>query len=473
MRWTNKTLALVQMTILYSFLLLHPICIYAQGTVQGSPVDGSWLGSLDIGGGRSLRLALHIKADAENTLHIQLDSLDQGAIGIPATNGTFKDGHLSFDVPSIHGKYHGSLSKDGNKLHGSWDQGKPLPLNFERTTSASTATAVPDEPKPPFPYAQDDVVISKESGVELSGTFTRPKTNYRVPVVLLVGGSGPEDRDETIFGHKPFLVIADFLTRQGIAVLRMDRRGVGKSTGSLNNATIADLASDTLAAVAYLKDRSDVDSRHIGLIGHSEGAMIASLATTQTSDISFLILLASPGVPGIVLLPEQVYQVVLASGGSVQTADSSRQQEAITLAILAKTSATDVLIASFKARFSGTPELDQLMENIPILTSAIYRDLLTYDPFPILKKVTCPVLALNGDKDTQVPAYLNLPFIRVAVLSNKSSDVEELPHLNHLFQTARTGAPTEYASIGETISPVVLHMMSAWIQKRIADSSGN
>jgi pimeloyl-ACP methyl ester carboxylesterase len=286
--------------------------------------------------------------------------------------------------------------------------------------------------------------------------------------VLLISGSGPNDRDETVFGHKPFLVLSDYLTRRGIVVLRADKRGIGKSTGDLAKATTADFASDAEAGAAYLRSRPEADPRRIGLIGHSEGGTIAPMVAAGDPDVRFIVLMAGPGVPGDQLIVEQKRLIEEAMGVTKEQAaqDAVRQRELYTLVETEKDDA--VLEKELRAKQAGQVPEAMMDASIQQLMSPWWRYTLTYDPATALRKVTCPVLVLIGEKDLQVPPALDLPAIKKALEEggNKHFEIDELPGLNHLFQTAKTGSPTEYAVSEETISPPVLDKIASWILKQ-------
>jgi fermentation-respiration switch protein FrsA (DUF1100 family) len=262
--------------------------------------------------------------------------------------------------------------------------------------------------------------------------------------------------------------LSDYLTRRGIVVLRADDRGTGKSTGDFSAATTADFATDTEAGIAYLKTRPEVDPHKIGLIGHSEGGVIAPLIAARNKDIAFIVMLAGTGVPGDQILVAQSEAIEIASGKTPEEAakDATKERDVLTLVETEKNNT--VLEKELKQKLTGEVAEAQIGMQIKQITSPWFRYFLTYDPATALRKVTCPVLALNGSLDTQVPPKLNLPAIRKALEegANKHFEVDELPGLNHLLQTAKTGAPAEYAEIEETMSPVALHKMSTWILKQ-------
>jgi fermentation-respiration switch protein FrsA (DUF1100 family) len=358
-----------------------------------------------------------------------------------------------------------------NSIDGTFTQGgRPLPLLLKRVKDqAELETRHPQNTVKPYPYREEDVTYAnKAAGNTLAGTLTVPPGKGPFPAVLLISGSGPNDRDETVFGHKPFLILADFLTRKGIVVLRADKRGIGKSTGDLANATTADFATDAEAGVAYLKSRPEADPRRIGLIGHSEGGTIAPMVAAGDPGVRFIVLMAGPGVPGDQSIVEQGRLLEEAAGATREKAaqDADKQRELFALVEKEKDGA--ILDKELRANLAGRVPDAQMDAAIQQLTSPWMRYTLTYDPATALRKVACPVLALNGEKDLQVSSAQNLPAIRKALEEggNKHAEIDELPGLNHLFQTAKTGSPTEYAQNEETIAPVALDKIAGWILKQ-------
>jgi uncharacterized protein len=341
-----------------------------------------------------------------------------------------------------------------------------LPLNWNQGSTYKLDR--PQEPKPPFPYSVESVAIPNAAAhVQLAGKLTKPEGNGPFPAVVLIAGSGAEDRDETVFGHKPFLVLADFLTRHGIAELRYDKRGVAGSTGDYQQATTRDFADDALPALEFLKAQPDIDAKHLGLIGHSEGGIIAPMVADESPDVAFVVLMAGPAVPGDVLLPQQVYRGDLADGAPEEQAQHDATEEAAYLRLLEKYPDPNQSVAAMQARAGSEAEKQQLAAQRNILTSPWFRFFATYDPYQALKKVTCPVLALDGSKDFQVPADLNLPFIRTAVSWNPPSQVVDVEGANHLFQDVTTGAEDEYPKIPETVSRKVLDLINSWIHHQL------
>lgn len=309
----------------------------------------------------------------------------------------------------------------------------------------------PQTPAAPFPYAVEEVAFeNRAGGVHLEGTLTIPPGEGPHPAALLISGSGPQDRDETIMGHKPFWVLADHLSRQGIAVLRVDDRGVGGSTGSVSESTGADFAQDAAAALAMLRKHPRIDADRVGVIGHSEGGVVGPRVASVDAKVAFVVMMAGTGVPGDQVVRKQAVELVRASGASEAQVETVRvQQDATIDAILAAKSVEDAQAA--------------VPASAGASISPWFMDFVRYDPAPALRAVRCPVLVLQGDLDLQVLPDQNLPAIRSALEDNDRVSVVQFPGLNHLFQTAKTGLPAEYASIEQTLAPEVLATMSDWL----------
>ena len=434
-----------------------------------SDIDGIWLGTLDAGATK-LRLVLKI-ANGPDGLTASLQSPDQSQQWLPANSATRSGDSLNFTIESLGVVYDGKIDAGLNSIDGTFTQGgRPLPLALKRVKDqAELETRHPQNPVKPYPYREEEVTYAnKAAGNTLAGTLTIPPGKGPFPAVLLISGSGPNDRDETVFGHKPFLVLSDYLTRKGIVVLRVDKRGVGKSTGDLAHATTADFATDAEAGVQYLKTRAEADPRRIGLIGHSEGGTVAPMLAAGDPGVRFIVLMAGPGVPGDQIIVEQGRLIEEAAGATKEKAaqDADKQRELFALVEKEKDGA--ILDKELRANLAGRVPDAQIDMAIQQVTSPWMRYTLTYDPATALRKVACPVLALNGEKDLQVSAAQNLPAIKKALEEggNKQIEIDELPGLNHLFQTAKTGSPTEYAQIEETISPVALDKVASWILKK-------
>lgn len=332
----------------------------------------------------------------------------------------------------------------------------------------------PQEPKHPFPYIEEHVSYDNViAGVTLSGTLTLPASIEPFPIVILIAGSGPNDRDEAIYGHKPFLVLADYLTRRGVAVLRFDKRGCGNSTGSYDKATTKDFSDDLLAGIEYIKSRTDVNFSQIGLIGHSEGGIIAPIVATKSKDVAFIVLMAGTGVTGEEIVYEQGTLLQRAAGVDEDTIARSRNFLEL-MCTLVKSEA-DPQIAGKQLReiaknymetIKNTPfALEYLKKLEGRINTDWFRYYLTFDPRNTLKQTRVPILVLNGERDLQVSSKQNLPVISQMLqeAGNKNVTVFEFPKLNHLFQTCEIGSIEEYATIEETLSPLVLKMIAEWV----------
>ncbi len=449
-----------------------------------------WQGTLQAGP-RTLVLRFRIFEPVDGKPAAKFDSLTEGAMGMAAT-AEKKDGRLFFEVGLLQAKFEGKLNDAGRRAEGNWIQGAArLPLVFERVdgkkaVAAAAAAAVPaapprpQTPTGPFRYrVEEQIIPNEEDGVTLSGTLTLPRAEGRYPVAVLISGSGPQDRDETLFHHKPFLVIADYLTRQGIGVFRFDDRGVGKSTGDFSTATSEDFARDVRAIVASLRKHPAVDPDKVGLIGHSEGGLIGPMVAAADPKIAFLVLLAGPGVSGADILRDQGKRVAMAEG--VAEADLARDEQLREILFAELLSAppdadgrklVERAVEKFLAQLpEGEREAARLtplqMAQLQQLGSPWFRFFLQHDPAKVLENVHCPVLAINGEKDVQVWHEINLPAIVSALKKGGNHQIRavRIPSLNHLFQRAESGAVSEYNEIKQTMAPEVLDLMSGWIQQ--------
>jgi pimeloyl-ACP methyl ester carboxylesterase len=439
-------------------------------------LDGDWDGTLDVGGIK-LRLILHITSAPGTGTTATLDSIDQGAKGIPVAAVTKSGDKLQFDIKVIAGSFEAALSSDGRTLAGTWRQGpNTIPLTLTRRAAGAAAPTVnrPQTPVRPFPYREEEVSYGNPASpdkITLAGTLTTPQGKGPFPAAILIAGSGPNGRDEDILGHKLFLVLSDYLTRQGIAILRVDKRGVGHSTGSYDKATSLDFASDVKAGLAWLRTRSDIDQRHIGLIGHSEGGLIAPMVAADDPGVAFVVLMAGPGENGTKILLQQGALILKASGMS-ESAVAANTAGRAAMFKLAREEKDPVkrnaelhrMMAALDKTGSMTPQA--IDAQLKTFSNDWFRFFLSYEPAPTLARLRMPVLAINGSLDLQVPPEENLAAIRTALASDKQATIIELPSLNHLFQTAKTGAPSEYSTIEETMAPLALKTMSDWIIAR-------
>jgi pimeloyl-ACP methyl ester carboxylesterase len=443
-------------------------------------LTGTWQGTLEVSGIR-LRIVYHFTQQPDGTYGATLDSPDQGATGISVASVTLTERMVNIGMPVIQATYTATLDPSGQTLDGTFQQlGQSLPLVMNRLQEGEAIAAPhrPQEPKPPYPYRVEEVSYpNPQGGHMLAGTLTLPEGPGPFPAVLLISGSGPQDRDETLLGHKPFLILADHLTRQGLAVLRFDDRGTGASTGDFATATSREFATDVAAGLDFLRARPEIDTRRVGLIGHSEGGLVAPMVAIVRPDVAFLVLLAGPGVRGEDILYEQAALILQAEGADDNTIARNRRLQEQLFETLRQRASEQVLAEQLRtllqqARSEATPEEQQALTDAAIegqvqqMTSPWMRYFLAYDPRPTLEQVRVPVLALFGEKDLQVPPAQNHAAVAAALKTgaNPQSIAETLPGLNHLFQAATTGAPSEYAQIEETLAPVVLERITRWIQ---------
>jgi len=452
------------------------ILIAGFGFAQG--IVGDWYGTLKVPTGQ-LRLVFHISkvGDSFTTL---MDSPDQGAKGFASGATTLTGNVIKVDASARGITYDGTFLPDSNKINGIFHQGgNSLPMNFSRKPIEATAAVTrPQDPKD-FPYKREEIAFDNPKGNDrLAGTLTMPADGKASKIVVLITGSGPENRDEEIFNHRPFLVISDWLTRHGIAVLRYDDRGVAKSTGVYSAATSADFADDAEAAVNYILSRPDLKNMSIGLLGHSEGGMIAPMVAVRNNNVKFIVMLAGPGVPISQLMLKQVQDqqrgapqaaIDFNSGlskawydGVIQNPNDSPEQLKVKLDTIG--------IRYIHARpESGIPDaaIPAILQSDSQMLTPWMRYFLRVDPADYLKKVRCPVLAIDGTLDLQVDGETNLAAIKANVEKggNKDVTIVKMDNLNHLMQKAKTGKVDEYAEISTTIEPQVLTTISDWINK--------
>jgi len=457
-------------------LVAFAIGILIVNLVLGQNITGQWNGTLKVQG-TQLRIVFNI-SKAENGYTSTMDSPDQGAKGIPVTTTSFENSTLKLTVSNLGVEYQGTLESD-NVIVGNFKQaGMSFPLNLSKGTIETEKLVRPQEPKKPYPYYDEEVTFENaKAGIKLAGTLTLPKKEGLFPVVILISGSGPQNRNEELMGHKPFLVLSDFLTRNGIAVLRFDDRGTAASTGDFKTSTSADFASDVEAGVAYLQTRKEIEKKKIGLMGHSEGGIIAPMVASNSKDISFIVLLAGTGIPGDRLLLLQEELIFKASGMSDNKLQIIKRINSLVFELVKKSNSVDQLTADL------TNLLKQEVKNYPDRPGNISDDdfvkaqvnevvnpwmvnFIKFDPAIALTKVKCPVLAINGEKDLQVPPKENLEAIKSALSKGGNTKVTiiELPGLNHLFQECKTGLPSEYSAIEQTFSPTALDEILKWIQ---------
>ncbi|NML66418.1 alpha/beta hydrolase [Hymenobacter sp. RP-2-7] len=449
-------------------LLALAACLFRPGSAPAQvlpSLSGDWRGSLG-----PLTLTAHLRDPAGGPRSATLDVPEQHAQGLPLEFSTRNDSVFLY-LAVAHARFAGKRAADGHTLVGDWEQaGRLIPLTFTQLVAGQASAAAPrrpQTPKGPFPYRSRPVTFASSApGVMLAGTLTEPAGTGPFPAVVLLTGSGPEDRDETLFDHKPFAVLADYLTRRGVAVLRFDDRGVGQSTGTLAGTTSADYAADARAALGWLRAQPGIAQQHVGLLGHSEGGTAAVLAAGRPQGPSFLVLLAAPGIAGNELIVQQTVALARLQVSDPAALAATERQERELLAVVLQN--PDNAQARAKLRpllASAGLSADRTDQVIGQLTSPGYRALLADRPARDLAQVHCPVLALNGSKDLQVAAGPNLAGIRqgLQAAGNRDVTVRELPGLNHLFQTAATGSIAEYSTSEETFAPVTLQAIGDWV----------
>ncbi len=445
---------------------------------EGTHVE-TWQGTLEAAG-QKFDFGLRVFQKDDGTWLARLDSYNEGATGLRATLNR-DDSRFDFSISSIAAEYSGTLDQDAGKVTGFWKQGGgKFPLDFQKVDlQAGPRRLRPQIPEKPFPYQEVPVKFENDADhVTLAGTLTLPEGAGPWPAMVLITGSGPQDRDETIFDHKPFLVIADHLTRNGIAVLRYDDRGTAESTGNFATATSQDFSRDAEAAVTWLKSRPEIDAKKIGLIGHSEGGLIAPLIAARCPDVALIVLLAGTGVDGAEITLSQTRAMAEISGTQSDIVDASEYLISQVLTRIAESDEplppefVDSVFTEAVSKLENpqwAPALETTRTGLAAMDSPWYRFFARFDPQTILRQVRCPVLALNGTKDLQVLADLNIDAIAKALTEggNPDFEVHKMENLNHLFQeTDGNGSVLEYARIEQTISPQVLDLMTDWILER-------
>ena len=466
------------------FSITFPLAASTQGP---SPLIGDWLGKLNTGA-ISLRIVFHIKVDPAGKLTATMDSPDQSAYGLPVGDVTITDKAVKFDLPAVNGSLTGTLDDSGKVITGRWEQGgASLPITLTLSDTPIIPVKRPQTPQAPFPYTETSITFSSlAKGIKLAGTLTVPKGPGPFPAAIFVSGSGGQDRDETMLGHKPFQVLADQLARLGIATLRYDDRGVGLSNGDQATGTSKDFANDAEGAVRFLKTAANIKRNKIGFIGHSEGALIAPMVAARNLDVAFVVMLAGPGVPGKDVILKQSEAIMKAMKASPAEIKKSRDSQLKIIAavdavvrknpskpdpiklVAALKKETDALIAALPLADRIEAQKNRAMVDAQVQQFATpwFRYFLNYDPRTALRKVKVPVLVMNGDKDLQVIASQNIPEVEKALRTggNKRVTVRLMPGLNHLFQHTETGSPQEYGTIDETFAPEAIKEIGAFIR---------
>ena len=473
----DKKIRSISLILLYFLFILSFICSLTAQDNNNKLVEGVWIGTLVIPNAADLRIGITITEDQNGKLNAYLNIIDQNTGDIPCDQVVYENNNLLLKINHLGIEIEGKPDSDNNNIDIEFRQGGgKFPIQLKRVDKMPILYR-PQEPKKPFPYAEEEVeYFNKKTGIKIAGTLTFPNSKNPVPAVLLIPGTGQQKRNWEIAGHKPFLVLADYLTRNGIAVLRADDRGIGGSTGNFKQSTSGDFADDAIAGVEYLKSRKEIDPKKIGLIGHSEGGMIAPIAAERSADIAFIVLMAGPGIGFDEAVIFQVLEQLKLEGVSEEDIELQRSWRQKIFSLFKQNLDSSTIANKMKKLYSELSEDEIKRLNWPKgrLDYEINRDLspwwyfaLSYQPGKTLAQIKCPVLAINGKKDTQVSPEKNLAAIKEALIkgNNKNFLVEDLPGLNHLFQTAKTGSEYEYGTIEETMSPIVLNLITNWILK--------
>jgi uncharacterized protein len=443
--------------------------VTSESGTGGGTLEGTWEGSVKIAG-QEIATRFNFKG-AGGTV----DFPTQGAVGLPMQNFTAGGSTVSFDVLPAPQTASFAGEMQGDSLNGTFKQS-----GFEGTFATVRAAAVA-----PHDYGGEEVTFTN-GDVTLAGTLTLPEGSGPHPAVVLISGSGAQNRDEELFGFRPFAILAEELSEAGVAVLRYDDRGIGGSTTGTADDTSETYAGDVRAGIEFLKTRPEIDGERIGLLGHSEGAIIAPLVAVETGDPAFLILLAGSTIPGSELLVEQAVAVAAAGGTSAAELERIRiQQQAVVDAVVSGEGleelradlvkqyrvAADKLSAQQKQALGDLDKWAEATVNSAFaqLQSPWMRFFLTHDPATSLEKVTVPVLALFGEKDVQVPPQFNVDPVQAALAKAGNEDVavKIIPGANHLFQAADTGGPNEYATLPKEFAPGVVDTIVDWLIERV------
>ena len=412
-----------------------------------------------------MEMAFNIKA-AENGYSATLDVPAQGAFDVPVDKTVFQDNHLQLTLSAMGASYSGELK--GSIIEGEFSQrGMAFPLNLEKGEKEAPK-ARPQDPQPPFNYRAEEVTFTnKKEGNTLAGTLTIPEGDGPFPALVLVSGSGQQNRDEELMNHRPFWVIADYLSRRGVAVLRYDDRGMGGSTGEVLNATSMDFSYDAEAAFDFLLNRKEIKASQVGILGHSEGGIINFMVAERRPEVAFLVSLAGPAVNGIEVLKEQQAAILRAQGMTEEMVQFSGNANAQMFDIIEASSSREEADTLLRQLLKGWGYNEELTEQtVGQMASPWMYYFLKYDPTEAIVKVKCPALLLNGSKDLQVLASQNFPAYEKIIAEHGKTNLtlQEMPDLNHLFQHCETGSPTEYVTIDETISPEVLEMIVEFVK---------
>lgn len=452
------------LVLFLAFIITCPSSFGEVNSENGNRISGIWLGKMKVSEKLELQLGFIITKNDIGMLTATMNVIEQKAFNIPMDKVSFQNDSLQIEMTTAGISYSGKFNSENQTILGTYQQGEAvIELNLHEVDELPGEVERPQTPVRPYPYKEENILFENTAdNVHLAGTVTSPGSETPSPAVILVAGSGHTDRNETKMGH--FLLLADYLTRNGIIVLRYDKRGVGESTGDYDKATTYDFASDVKAGIKYLKNRKDVDSKNIGIIGHSEGALIAPMIASELDDLAFIILMGGSGVPGDKIRLMQTDKIARVNGVPDNSITQELEQIKHYHDIIKSAENDENKKLAIKNRYPQMP--DGLIE---YLLKPWYQNFIIINPKDYLEKVKCPVLAITGENDLQCPAAENLPEIEDALKSggNKDYSVITMPELNHLFQTSKSGSPTEYENIAEIIAPSALEYMNSWIAKKI------
>lgn len=467
--------------LFFLIAMANTLCLQAQQNV-----NGLWVGKLNVS--VEIRLAFRFNQDSNGGITATMESPDQNVSGIPCSEVIVNGDSIKVVVQKVNGAYNGKIINN-HEIKGKWMQrGNEWPLVLAKTDTIIIQEK-PQTPKPPYAYNSEDVLYyNADKSIEFGATITIPNSAGKFPAIVMITGSGAQDRNETIAGHKSFAVIADQLTKNGFIVLRVDDRGIGKTTGDFATSTSQDFANDVEAGLNYLISRKETNTKKLGLIGHSEGGMIAPIVATKRKDVSFIILLAGPGIKISKLMAEQNAAILKSSGIKEEAANAYANffEDAMPAVAAAKDSATAVAVLQSKltawkastskqyvtattGAYNDASEQKYIAAITKTLYTPWYKYFLQFDPQPYLQQLNCKVLALNGSKDIQVLPASNLAGIEAALKKSNSKkyDVMQMEGLNHLFQTCKKCTVAEYAELDETIAPKILDTITNWLKQNV------
>lgn len=427
-------------------------------------IEGYWKGNLNLGV-QQLGVCFNIQSK-EGKIVSTMDVPAQGAFDVPVDETIYTNDTLKIEIAAINASYCGVYT--GDTIKGTFAQmGMSFPLNLVRSEKEAKKSRLQD-PKEPFNYRSENVTFRNEKeNFLLAGTLTVPEGEGPFPAVVLVSGSGQQNRDEELMNHRPFWVIADYLSRNGVAVLRYDDRGEGQSEGDPKMATTSDLSYDAEAAFDFLLKQKNIDTSKVGILGHSEGGVINCMVASRRKDVAFIVSLAGPAVKGMEVIKAQQEAIYRVSGVSQAAIDASNQMTDMLYGIIANTDDREQAATQMREMLAGFGMTDEMLAStVDPLVSPWMFYFLKYDPTQAIANTNCPALLLNGSLDLQVLASQNLPaYEKIASDYSKTNfTIQEFPGLNHLFQHCTTGSPNEYVNIEETISPEVLQTILDFIK---------